>query len=213
MGLFNKTQKKLTLDEILEGINNLSDEDKAKVKDKMQDLYKAEDEREIDKIEEDKAEDAETKDEKGEEVTEESEEIGKDVDEVEDEVETDKVETEETPVEDAPVEDVAPEVTEEPEEEVVEESEVTEDFDKEDVARHEAEEKDTMDALMKRFQTLEEEHAELAKKYDELYSLLEDRENNAKFGVTPEASDEDAEERKDNSVYRAYAGNNAHKYY
>ena len=208
MGLFNKTQKKLTLDEILEGINNLSDEDKAKVKDKMQDLYKAEDEREIDKIEEDKAEDAETKDEKGEEVTEESEEIGKDVDEVEDEVETDEVETDETPVE-----DVAPEVADEPEEEVVEEPEVTEDFDKEDVARHEAEEKDTMDALMKRFQTLEEEHAELAKKYDELYSLLEDRENNAKFGVTPEASDEEAEERKDNSVYRAYAGSNAHKYY
>ena len=89
--------KKRTLDEILKDIANLSDEDKAKIKDKMDDLYKAEDEREVDKIEEDKAENPETKSEKKEEVEEESEEIGKDVDETEDEAEEDeKEETEPT---------------------------------------------------------------------------------------------------------------------
>lgn len=82
--------KKRTLDEILKDIANLSDEDKAKIKDKMDDLYKAEDEREVDKIEEDKAENPETKSEKKEEVEEESEEIGKDVDETEDEVKEDE---------------------------------------------------------------------------------------------------------------------------
>lgn len=84
MSLF---KKKPTLDEILSGIDQLSDEEKEKVHAKMQDLYKAEDEREVDKIEEDKASDDETKDEKREEVAEESEEIGEDVDEVEEEVE------------------------------------------------------------------------------------------------------------------------------
>ena len=56
MSLFKK--KKLTLDEILESLSNLTDEEKASLKDKLDDLYKAEDEREIDKIEEDKADDA-----------------------------------------------------------------------------------------------------------------------------------------------------------
>lgn len=88
MALFGR--KKLTLDEILQGISELSDEDKAKVKDKMEDLYKAEDEREIDKIEEEKADDKEDKDEKAEEKQEESEEVGKDVDEVENEVKDDE---------------------------------------------------------------------------------------------------------------------------
>ena len=84
--------KKLTLDDILKGIENLSDTDKAKVKENLKDLYKAEDEREIDKIEEEKSDNAETADEKKEEVAEESEEIGKDVDETEEEAETDEAE-------------------------------------------------------------------------------------------------------------------------
>ena len=73
----------MTLDEILKGIYELPEEDRAKVKDKMDDLYKAEDEREIDKIEEERAEDPETEEDKEEEKEEESEEIAKDVDEVE----------------------------------------------------------------------------------------------------------------------------------
>lgn len=109
MALFGK--KSLTLDEILKGIDGLSDEEKEKVHAKMQDLYKAEDEREIDKIEEDKAEDTETADEKAEEVKEESEEIGKDVDEVEEEVKDD--ETEEATEEQATEETSEEETTEE----------------------------------------------------------------------------------------------------
>lgn len=80
----------MTLDEILKGIDDLPDEEKVKIKAKMDDLYKAEDEREIDKIEEDKSEDSEKKDEKSGEVDEESKEIGKDVDEVEKEVRNDE---------------------------------------------------------------------------------------------------------------------------
>ena len=93
MALFDKKPKKLTLDEILKGIDGLTAEEKEKVHEKMQDGYKAEDEREIDKIEEDKAETKTEADEKGEEVNEESEEIGKDVDDVEEEIAEDKGET------------------------------------------------------------------------------------------------------------------------
>ena len=87
MALFDKKGKKLSLDEILKGIEYLSDDEKAKVKAKMEDLYKAEDEREIDKIEEDKADDKDVAEDKAEDVKAESEEIGKDVDTVEKEVE------------------------------------------------------------------------------------------------------------------------------
>lgn len=53
-----------------------------KIKDKTEDIDKAEDEREIDKIERDKAENPEKRDEKAEEVREETQEIGKEVDEL-----------------------------------------------------------------------------------------------------------------------------------
>ena len=111
--------KKRTLDEILKDIANLSDEDKAKIKDKMEDLYKAEDEREVDKIEEDKAENTETESEKKDEEKEESEEIGKDVDETEDEVEED--EKEESEPTEEPDEEEATEETDEENSEVDEE--------------------------------------------------------------------------------------------
>ena len=84
----------MTLEEILKAIDTLSDEDKAKLKAKVQDVKKAEDEREIDKIEEEKSDVPEVKDEKSEEVKEESEEIGKEVDEVESEVEKDEEDSE-----------------------------------------------------------------------------------------------------------------------
>ena len=80
MGLFTK---KYTPDQILELINDLPEEERSELKDKFNDLYKAEDEREIDKIEEEKTDYPETSDEKAEEVTEESGEIGKEVDEIE----------------------------------------------------------------------------------------------------------------------------------
>lgn len=80
MGLFTK---KLTLDEILKALPALSPEEKKQLHEKTSDLYKAEDEREIDKIEEEKAETPEKADEKADKVNEESEVIGKDVDELE----------------------------------------------------------------------------------------------------------------------------------
>lgn len=64
------------------------------VEDKVEDIEKAEDEREIDKIEEEKAEDSSVEEEKHEEVNEESEEIGKDVDELKDELFDAKLELE-----------------------------------------------------------------------------------------------------------------------
>ena len=82
MGLFSK-EKKYTPDEIFDLINTLPKEEKEALKAKFDDLYKAEDEREIDKIEEEKTDDTETSDEKADEVKEESEEIGKDVEEIE----------------------------------------------------------------------------------------------------------------------------------
>ena len=134
----------MTLEEILKAIDALPEEDKAKVKAKVQDLDKAEDEREIDKIEEDKASNPEVADEKKEEVKEESDEIGKTVDELKEEVtvdtdkeeedqeveipeETEEVEEEKT--EEVPTDELAPEnadfneepMTEENAEEVVEE--------------------------------------------------------------------------------------------
>jgi hypothetical protein len=57
--------------------------EKEPVEEKVEDVDKAEDEREIDKIEEEKAESPEKADEKAEEVDEESKEIGEDVDELE----------------------------------------------------------------------------------------------------------------------------------
>ena len=84
----------MTLEEILKAIDSLPEEDKAKVKAKVQDLDKAEDEREIDKIEEEKSDVPEVKDEKAEDVKEESEEIGKDVDELKEEVSEDVPEEE-----------------------------------------------------------------------------------------------------------------------
>lgn len=88
MALFDK---KSSAEKVIELFDKLSDEDKEVVKshfgEKATDLEKAEDEREIDKIEEEKAENPEIKDDKAEDVKEESKEIGKDVDEAEEEQE------------------------------------------------------------------------------------------------------------------------------
>lgn len=71
-------------------LESLSEEEKKELKAKLDDLYKAEDEREIDKIEEEKADNSDEIDEKKEEVEEESEEVAKDVDEIEEKIEDDK---------------------------------------------------------------------------------------------------------------------------
>lgn len=80
MALFDK---RTPAEKLLDAYNKLSEEDKKEfhshLKEKVEDVEKAEDEREIDKVEEEKADTKEVKDEKAEEVAEESEEIGKDV--------------------------------------------------------------------------------------------------------------------------------------
>lgn len=96
MALFGK---KSPAEDIIKKFEALSEEDKEAVRKslfgkKAEDLEKAEDEREIDKIEEEKAENPEKADEKKEEVKEESEEIGKDVDEAEETEKTESVPTE-----------------------------------------------------------------------------------------------------------------------
>lgn len=80
------------LDEILESLN---EEEKKQLLDKLQDIDKAEDEREIDKVEEEKTENPEIKEEKEEEIKEESEEIGEEVKETEEEAEENLEEHEE----------------------------------------------------------------------------------------------------------------------
>lgn len=97
--------KKLSLDDILKAIDNLPDEDKDKVKAKMDDLYKAEDEREIDKIEKEK--EPEDKYEKAEEVADESEEIGKDVDDLEEEAPEEETSEEKQPATDTKYDELA----------------------------------------------------------------------------------------------------------
>lgn len=75
-------EAKEEMDEAKEEVAEDKTPDAEEIKDKEEDIDKAEDEREIDKIEEDKADTTEKADEKAEEVKEESEEIGKDVDEM-----------------------------------------------------------------------------------------------------------------------------------
>ena len=114
MALFGT--KKSPVEKLWEDFGKLSEEDKAGFRAKLEDIDKAEDEREVDKIEEDKSESPEVEDEKKEEVGEESEEIGKDVNEAEDEA---KVDVEEEPAEE-PKEEVEEPIGEEPVEEPAE---------------------------------------------------------------------------------------------
>lgn len=124
----------MTLEEILKAIDALPEEDKAKVKAKVQDLDKAEDEREIDKIEEEKSDVPEVEEDKAEDVKDESEEIGKDVDDLKEEV------SEEIPEEDLEEKEIPQEPTEEVEEvEEVEEQPEQADFNEEAMTDENAE--------------------------------------------------------------------------
>jgi hypothetical protein len=125
----------MTLEEILKAIDSLPEEDKAKVKAKMQDLDKAEDEREIDKIEEEKSDVPEVEEDKAEDVKDESKEIGKDVDDLKEEV------SEEVPEETLEEKEIPEEPTEEVEEvEEVEEQPEQADFNEEAMTDENAEE-------------------------------------------------------------------------
>lgn len=80
MAIFDK---RTPYEKVLEMFRKLPDEDREKFKADIEDIDKAEDEREIDKIEEEKADTTEERDEKREDKDEETEEIGKKFDETE----------------------------------------------------------------------------------------------------------------------------------
>ena len=190
MALFNK---KLSLDEILKGLKELSPEDQAQVKEKMEDLYKAEDEREIDKIEEEKADDNEIKDEKSEEVADESEEIANDVDEVETEVmdgEETVAETEEKAGETEPTEEV-------------------EQIEKESLEQK-AQDDELDTAQTARITVIEETLAKMQEVLDGIVDRLDKRD----FGYNPSAPAQAQEStaRRD-AVLRGYAGDKAKNYF
>lgn len=131
---------------------SLKDEDKEKFKAELLDVDKAEDEREVDKIEEEKADNDEVKDEKKEEVEEESEEIGEKIDDAEELGEKDETaeeaEPEEAPKDDKGVEEAVEEA--EGEDGLVEEKETEE--------KHE----DILEGFEARLKALEEKMLSLA---------------------------------------------------
>lgn len=175
MALFGK--KVSPFDKLLEDYNNLPEEDKAKFKASIEDVEKAEDEREIDKVEEEKAEAPEKADEKAEEVKEESEEIGEDIDKAEEEAHE-----EEQPAE---------------EEEAEEEHESEEDKEAEEEAEEDVE--DATDAKMEAFF----EEWEIYKgKVDKLYERLEETEKPAEtVGLGKQKNVEAGEDEEDLSAY------------
>lgn len=214
MGIFNKAPKKLTLDEILKGIEALTEEEQKKVNEALNGNAKVENESETETNTETVVEDNAPAP-----VTEQEQPEGEENPE---NTETDETETNETPEEPETPEAVEGEGDGEPVDEYeANETEVNVEGDGEEAEETEETEEtetvgnaETLDALYARFTALEEEHAKLAEKYDELYALLEEREKNANFGVAPEVPENEDDNAKANkSVYTAYAGKNAHKYF
>lgn len=158
--------KQTLYEKLLEIFNSLSEDEKAKFKAQMQDIDKAEDKREVDKIEEEKADSEEVKDEKKEEVDEESEEIGKKVDEAE------EVGEKEQPSEEKAVEE---EVTETPNEEMAEETEEpTTEVDDINEEKEAEKTQDNLDGLIARIAALEEK----------ISALTAEDEKPADFGIS-----------------------------
>lgn len=178
MALFGK--KVSPFDKLLEDYNKLPDEDKAKFKASIEDVEKAEDEREIDKIEEEKADTAEKADEKSEEVNEESEQIGEDIDKAEGKAE----EEEKAPEEETKEEEVDEDA----------EEEVREDVDEATDAK--------MDAFFEEWEIYKG-------KVDKLYERLEETDKPAEeVGLGKQHRVEAGEDDEDLSAYE-YAMRNA----
>jgi len=175
MALFDKRSP---AEKLLDAYNKLSEEDKKEfhshLEEKVEDVEKAEDEREIDKVEEEKADNEEVKEEKAEEVAEESEEVGKDVEEAESEEKTEE--------EDKPEEDT----------EKVEEEKGEVEKAEEDVAEAEG---NRLEALLGEFNIYKE-------KVDKLFAKLEEIEEPEKeVGLGKQKSVEEAESDEDLSAY------------
>lgn len=191
MSLFGKKEDKTPFEKLMADYAKLTDEEKAKFKDSLMDVEKAEDEREIDKIEEEKADNPTTAEEKAEDVKEESEEVGKEIDEAKEEVAEDVKENdnEETATEET--DGVTDEDVEEAKEEV---EEATEEVEKAQDAK--------MDAF---YQEWEEYKAKVDKLYDRMEALDEPAEA---VGLGKQRMVEQGTPEEDLSAYE-YAMRNA----
>lgn len=154
--------KKTPFEKMLDIYAGLSGEEKEKFKAQIQDVEKAEDEREIDKIEEDKADTTAEADTKAEEVKEETAEVGKDIDEAEQLESADTENSDEIATADTDTsfdEQVSAESTTQPIE-----TENTEELQSAPAVDYEAMQK-TLDGLNAKYTALEEKFAQLLSEY------------------------------------------------
>ena len=154
--------KKTPFEKMLDIYAGLSGEEKEKFKAQIQDVEKAEDEREIDKIEEDKADTTAEADTKAEEVKEETAEVGKDIDEAEQLESADTENSDEIATADTDTsfdEQVSAESTTQPIE-----TENTEELQSAPAVDYEAMQK-TLDGLNAKYTALEEKFTQLLSEY------------------------------------------------
>ena len=198
MALFGK--KKLSLEEILDGISNLSDEDKGKVMEMLngetaEPTEPTEETSEVENIEETPSENKQ-ENEPAEEVSEFGEMASDNVGEAEEGIEP----TESTGpmVEEPTNEPVSEEPTTEPTEVVEQSPEVKEQEQEQD------------DAQTARLQALEEQVASLTEKLEQALSMLDNKD----FGLNPSVPEGGGQDHsRMSAVMRGYAGENSNKYY
>ena len=198
MGFFNK---KLSLEDILNAIDNLSDEEKAQVKAKFDvPVEEAEPEESGKEV----PSETETTDKPVEEASEFSKMAEENSGELE-EGEEDPNETannSETVNKEPPVEPVSEEPNAEP---VTEPTEVVE-----QAPEVQEQEQELNDAQSAKIQALEEKYAMLEEKLDRALSALENKD----FGLNPSLPEGGGEDyNRMSAVMRGYAGGNAKKYY
>lgn len=195
MSLF---KKKLSLEDILEGISNLTDEEKGKVKAMFEESQEEPESEEVENVEEESTDNAPVE-EKVEEVDEGTETPTEEV--AKGEVQEETIET--------PTEEQPP-VVEEP---IVEETEVIEENTETPVEEVSPEvqkqEEELDDAQTAKIQALEEKCAMLEEKLEQVLSSLENKDFGLNPGV-PEGGGED--HNRMNAVMRGYAGGNANRY-
>ena len=197
MGLFNK---KLSLEDILSAIDNLSDDEKAQIKEKVSTPIVEE---EVEQVEETPSNE-ETVDEAVEETPEVPEELEEGTEETAPVEET--APTEET---NEGGEELAP-VDEQPEEPIPEEPSVEETEQVEQAPEVVKQEDELKEAQSAKIQALEEKVANLEERLEQVLSSLE----NQDFGLNPAIPEGGGEDHNRlSAVMRGYAGGNAKKYF
>lgn len=192
MGLFNK---KLSLDDILAALNNLSDEEKAQVKEKLNESTPVEETANVEMEEStiDNEQEGEPQPEESEVTEEVGEESGEEpvVDNVGNEIEK-------AP----PVEETVEPAPEEPSQEPQEVAE-------EQTPEVQEQAKELDDAQTAKIHAIEEKLALVEEKLEQVLSLVENKD----FGLEPAVPEGGGEDHKRMSaVMRGYAGGNANKY-